>query len=139
MTWRLKGPLALVHLGTNDQKAADIDRDIARPLADIVKTLRESNPRVVVLIGHLNFNDGAALKIRPAVQKMADELNTPASPVQAVHHYKGWHERPRDADSDTFDWAHPNPQGQRKMAEKWFEAMKPYLSRPPTTAPSARR
>jgi hypothetical protein len=49
------------------------------------------------------------------------------SPVIAVRHCEGWKENPDAPDSDTFGWAHPNPQRQRKMAEKWFEAMKPYL------------
>jgi hypothetical protein len=36
-------------------------------------------------------------------------------------------ENPKDANPDTFAWAHPNLQAQRKMAQAWFDAMKPYL------------
>ncbi len=126
-TYPAPADIVLIHLGTNDQKSDNIERDIAQPIADMIKMLRDANPRVVVLVGHLNFNDGAALKIRPIVQKMADDQSTPTSPVLTVNHYKGWNEKPRQDDSDTFDWAHPNPRGQQKMAEKWFEAMKPYL------------
>ena len=49
------------------------------------------------------------------------------SPVITVHHYKGWLENPGVPNTDTFDWAHPNPKGQEKMAANWLEAMKPYL------------
>ncbi len=119
--------IALIHLGTNDQKAEDYTEAIVEPLRDIIEMLRQANPRVVVLVGHLNFNGGAALKIRPLVEKMAEEMNTEQSPVVTVHHYRGWEERPDQPDTDTFDWAHPNPKGQEKMAQKWFEAMKPYL------------
>jgi len=119
--------IALIHLGTNDQQAKNLTKAIVRPLQDIIKQLRARNPQVVILVGHLNFNDGEALKIRPLVEKMAAEMNTPQSPVTVVHHYRGWIEKPDAKNTDTFDWAHPNPKGQRKMAKAWFEAMKPSL------------
>ena len=125
--WDAPPDIALVHLGTNDQKAEDYDAAIVEPLKGIVAFLRARNPRVVVLIGHLNFNGGAALEIRPRVEAMAQALSTEASPVITVPHYRGWQEEPGQPDSDTFDWVHPNPQGQQKMAENWFEAMRPYL------------
>jgi acyl-CoA thioesterase I len=128
-TYPAPADIVLIHLGTNDQKSDNFERDITQPLTDIIKMLRDANPRVVVLVGHLNFNDGSALKIRPLVQKMADDLNTDASPVKTVNHFEGWHEKPREEGSDTFDWAHPNPQGQQKMAQKWFEAMRQYLAK----------
>jgi hypothetical protein len=121
--------IALIHLGTNDQKAEDYKTAIVEPLEAIVRKLRAENPEVVVLIGHLNFNGGAALEIRPLVEQMAQQLTTETSPVETVDHFEGWKENPEREDSDTFDWAHPNRQGQRKMAEKWFEAMKPHLER----------
>ncbi|MDQ3813927.1 MAG: GDSL-type esterase/lipase family protein, partial [Armatimonadota bacterium] len=121
--------IALIHLGTNDQSSKDFQQDIMQPLKDMIAMLREKNPRVVVLVGHLNFNGGASLQIRPLVEQIAKEISTEQSPVVTVHHYQGWHEKPDDPQSDTFDWAHPNPQGQRKMAEKWLAAMKPYMER----------
>ena len=128
-TYPAPADIALIHLGTNDQNAPDHTVAVVEPLREMVKLLREKNPRVVVLIAHLNFNGGAALKIRPLVEALAKELDSEASPVKTVHMYQGWKENPKDPDTDTFDWAHPNPKGQRKMAEKWFEAMKPYLGR----------
>jgi lysophospholipase L1-like esterase len=119
--------IVLIHLGTNDQGAKDYTKAVVDPLTDMVKMLRARNPHVVVLIGHLNFNDGNALKIRPLVEEMAKTLSTKESPIITVHHYQGWHENPKDKDTDTYDWAHPNPKGQKKMAENWYAAMKPYL------------
>ncbi len=121
--------IALIHLGTNDQKAEDYEAAIIRPLEKIVRLLREANPEVVILIGHLNFNGGAALEIRPLVEEMTERFSTEASPVETVDHFEGWKENPGHENTDTFDWAHPNPKGQRKMAEKWFEAMSPHLKR----------
>ncbi len=119
--------IALIHLGTNDQHAKNHTSAVVKPLKDIIKQLRAKNPNVVILVGHLNFNDGEALKIRPLVEKMAADMSTPQSPVITVHHYKGWNEKPDTRNTDTFDWAHPNPKGQRKMAKAWFAAMQPYL------------
>jgi lysophospholipase L1-like esterase len=118
---------ALIHLGTNDQSSRDYRNDVLAPLQDIVKMLRKRNPNVTVLVGHLNFNGGAALKIRPIVEEIR-ALSDENSRVATVHHYRGWNERPDHPETDTFDWAHPNLQGQRKMAESWFQAMKPTLT-----------
>ena len=121
--------IALIHLGTNDQRSDDHRATILEPLKEIVALLREQNPEVTVLIGHLNFNGGAALKIRPMVEEIT-ELSTDESRVATVNHFEDWSELPSAPDTDTFDWAHPNPQGQRKMAEKWFAAMRPDLPLP---------
>lgn len=130
--WAMKGSafpdIALIHLGTNDQ-GSDPETAIVQPLKEIVATLRTANPRVAVFLGQINFNGGAALKIHPAVEALAKALNTKDSPVVTVDYYKGWVEDPSKPDTDTFDWAHPNPKGQGKMARRWFEAMRPYLKR----------
>jgi lysophospholipase L1-like esterase len=128
--------VVLVHLGTNDQNSADPAAEVAAPLRELVVALRARNPRVAVLLGHLNFNDSkGANAIRPLVEALASELDTPESPVLTVHHYRGWNEKPRQPASDTFDWAHPNPVGQEKMAHAWLEAMGPALSRLGWSAP----
>lgn len=121
--------IALIHLGTNDQKSGKPYEKVAKPLEEIIEVLRGLNSNVVVLLGHLNFNGGNALKIREEVEKMANRVSSEKSPVKTVHMYKGWQENPKKPNPDTFDWAHPNPQGQEKMAAKWFEAMKPYLKK----------
>jgi len=51
------------------------------------------------------------------------------SPVVTVQHYKGWFEMPDKPQSDTYDWAHPNPQGQMKMAKAWLNAPTPFLQK----------
>jgi lysophospholipase L1-like esterase len=127
-SWAAPPDVALIHLGTNDQDTKDINADIVQPLRDMVTFLRSKNPRVAVLIGHLNFNGGRAVEIRPLVDAMAQEVSTKDSPVMTVATYEGWVENPDMPGTDTFDWAHPNEQGQAKMADKWFAAMKPLLS-----------
>ena len=121
--------IALIHLGSNDEGAWSYDKAIAQPLKDIVNVLRRSNPRVIILLGHLIANGRKARAIRPFVEQVASELTTPDSPVTTVPHHVGCRDRPDYPDTDTFDWAHPNPKGQQKMAEKWFASMKPHLDR----------
>jgi len=119
--------VVLIHLGTNDQRSNDFQGDIITPLREIVTMIRQKNPKTTFLIGHLNFNRGPALEIRPMVEEMAKSLDTTESPVRTVHHYQGWQEDPAKPNSDTFDWAHPNPSGQQKMANKWWETLQPIL------------
>jgi len=122
--------IVLVHLGTNDQKHGDFEENVGKPLREAIAFFRTKNPEVVVLLGHLNFNDSeAAFEIREVVKQVAADLDTPESPVKTVHHYQGWIEKPDEVYSDTFDWAHPNLKGQEKMALRWFEAMEPFISR----------
>ncbi len=126
--WSHAPDIALIHLGTNDQKGDGHKETVKEPLREIIKMLREENPEVVILLGHLNFKGGAAKnKIRPLVEELAKEENTEKSPVITVPHYEGFNADPAHKDTDTYDWAHPNPKGQKKMAEKWVEAMKPYI------------
>lgn len=129
--WKKDSPApdaVLIHLGTNDQGNTPHDETVQKPLREFIVFLRTKNPNVVVLLGHLNFNHSkGANSIRPLVEELSKEMNTKESPVITVHHYKGWFEMPGQPQSDTFDWAHPNPQGQMKMAKAWLEALTPYL------------
>lgn len=116
--------IVLVHLGTNDQNSTDLAVEVQAPLRDFIVFLRSKNPRVRVLLGHLNFHNSAgATALRPLVNALAAELDTVESPVRTVAHYEGWNDKPGEPDSDTFDWAHPNPQGQKKMAAHWLAAI----------------
>jgi acyl-CoA thioesterase I len=128
--WNGVPDLVLLHLGFNDQDPeGSYEVTIAEPMRDIIRLLRQANPDVVVLVGHLGLNDGEGLRIRPVVEAMAVSMHTPKSPVVTVPHYDGWVENPALPGTDTFDWAHPNPQGQQKMADNWFRSMQPFLTR----------
>ena len=127
-TWGAAPDIALIHLGTNDRESKDYNADIAQSLKDMVTFLRTKNPRVAVLIGHLNFSDEQAVMIRKVVDATAKEISTKESPVMTVATYEGWNPDPAHVQSDTFDWAHPNERGQAKMADKWLAVMKPVLT-----------
>ena len=129
--WKADAPppdVVMIHLGTNDQGAEDHVATVQTPLRDFIAFLRTKNPSVIVLLGHLNFNGSkGADSIRSLVETLAREVNTATSPVITVPHYQGWVENPDSPGTDTFDWAHPNPQGQEKMAARWLAALQPHL------------
>ena len=127
--------IVLIHLGTNNQGDPQNHgighvEAIVDPLRQIICILRQRNPNIVILLGHLNFNHGNALLIRPLVEALAVEENTICSPVVTVHHYLGFNADPNHPEADTYDWAHPNPSGQEKMARHWFDALIPHLNIP---------
>ena len=128
MQWDGIPDVALIHLGTNDKGADNPVDDVKEPLREIIEFLREKNPNIVILLGHMLANDDpAAFRVMAVVSELRKEMDTEQSPVRVVQHYRNWHENPEASNTDTFDWAHPNPQGQKKMAEFWFEAMQPWL------------
>lgn len=129
--WPAAPDIALIHLGFNDQKAPDPIVAVQKPLREMISLLRAKNPKMIIFLGQIGLNQSPeADRIQAAVSDLCNELNTPESPVLAVNHFEGWNENPKSPDSDTFDWAHPNPQGQEKMATHWFAVMKPYLKTP---------
>jgi hypothetical protein len=121
--------IVLIHLGSNDEGRWNYYKAIVKPLMDIIATLRQRNPAVVVLVGHLNEHRRRVWLIRQLVNAMAWWMSTPASPVVTVDHFAGWREDPDAPDSDTFDGSHPNLAGQQKMAAAWLDKMKPFLDR----------
>jgi len=128
--WKAVPDIALIHLGTNDQESEDHRLAVQVPLEKILELLREQNPNIVIFLGHLNFNNNEnALKIRQLVNELQEKMHRPESPIYTVAHYQDWVADPDAEGSDTYDWAHPNPQGQEKMAKKWFEALTPFLSK----------
>ena len=129
--WTADSPVpdvVLIHLGTNDQDNLPHADTVQAPLREFIGFLRGKNPKVIVLLGHLNYNDSqGAYAIRALVEPLANGLNSKESPVRTVAHYEGWNEKPETAGADTFDWAHPNPQGQQKMADHWMLVLRPLL------------
>lgn len=127
-TYPAPADMALIHLGSNDYDAASYDRAIITPLKEIIALLRQKNPNVIILVGHMLESGRKPRALRPMIERLVRESHLPQSPVVSVPFYEGWISKPGPG-SDTFDWAHPNLQGQQKMADKWFAAMVPFLKR----------
>ena len=96
----------------------------AGELGQIIEALRGDNPNVIILLAKLipvsdpAWNRGID-ELNERMDAIAKEMSATASPVIVVDQSSGF-----DAETDTFDGVHPNESGERKMADKWFEALK---------------
>jgi lysophospholipase L1-like esterase len=93
----------------------------------IIDTLRRDNPYVVVLVAKLipvrdSMINPLIDEINSRVDTIAGETNSVSSPVIIVDHNSGF-----DDEVDMDNWLHPNERGERKMADKWFEAIRNIL------------
>ena len=97
--------IALIHLGSNDKGEDNPVDDVKEPLRKIIEFLREQNPDIVILLGHLLSNDDPnAFRVMAVVSELRKEMDTEKSPVRVVQHYRNWHENPGLPNTDTFDW-----------------------------------
>lgn len=116
--------IALVHLGTNDAFKGQSNESTIDELKEVIRILREDNPRITILLARLipvNRNPGDADPIESlnaAIPRVAEAMHTEQSPVIIVDHASGF-----DPESDTYDGVHPNVSGERKMARRWFDAI----------------
>ncbi len=127
--------IALIHLGTNDMR---LDwngglgvAETINELKDIINLLRSDNPNIIILLAKLIPVDGAvfnwASNIEPLnaeIPSIATDMQNENSPIIIVDQHSGF-----DATlgNDTFDGAHPNANGEEKMAQKWFDAIQGIL------------
>ncbi len=141
LEWALAGKpdIVLIHLGHNDLgQGQGVDSTID-DLAAIVGDFRIANPEITVLIAHVipstqpQFSEIPELNTEIAV--LAALLDTPRSRVIAVDQWTGF-----DPVADTYDGTHPNEVGERKMADRWYEAIDGVLGpRPPVLRRSGGR
>jgi len=117
--------IALVHVGTNDAFHRSKHDAVYREFKNLVKSLREDNPNVVILLAKMipakrEPGDAEAVVALndSVIPKVAKKLGTDASPIIVVDHFSGF-----DVKTDTYDGVHPNASGEEKMAQRWFEAI----------------
>jgi len=126
--------VVLMHLGTNDFGEEPGKKGTAGEIAQIIAGLRRHSTNVVVLLARIiPVNDEDADKWITAYNRelaaLAVELNTTTQRVVIVDQHSGF-----DALKDTVDGVHPNSSGAEKMAEKWRQALRPFL--PSTVGPN---
>jgi acyl-CoA thioesterase I len=119
--------IVLVHLGTNDIAQQQDIKSTVDELAQVVQVLRKNNPKVKVLLGQiipLWGKEKLCQEFNGMVKQLAQKTSTRQSLVIAVDLFTGFRPEPN---ADTFDGAHPNESGEKKMAERWFTALKTVL------------
>jgi acyl-CoA thioesterase I len=116
-----KPEIVLVHLGTNDL-GSDPER-IAASLGAIVTSLRRANPAVEIYLARLipaaGVPDEVMRRTNDAIARSGAEHDRPESRLIVVDQFTGFEPR-----ADTYDGVHPNESGERKMARRWFEALR---------------
>ena len=113
--------IALVHLGTNDS-GWRAPSDVVAPIRQLIGRLRERNDRVVVLVAlpAKSIRFGGSM-LRWELRLMAWLASTRESPVVTVD------QSGLSIAAATFDGIHPNPDGQRQMADQWQASIQKFL------------
>ncbi|MEP7142377.1 MAG: GDSL-type esterase/lipase family protein [Ferruginibacter sp.] len=132
--------IVLIEFGTNEVFQCVAVADALKSIADIIDSLRKNNAGVKIFLAQipplgqqwapkkLCGNDTAyaqkVIAFNKAIKEFGGKKNTAASPVIIVDQYTGMNPA-----KNMYDDIHPNDSGEKKMAEKWFAAMRPYLNK----------
>ncbi|MGH2565850.1 MAG: SGNH/GDSL hydrolase family protein, partial [Ginsengibacter sp.] len=132
--------IVLMELGTNDVFQCRKVKDMIKDLSTIIELLRKKNNNVKIFVAQipplgpqwsekkLCNNDTAyaqvIMELNKAIASFTNKDSTPQSPVIAVDQFTGI-----DPKTDMFDDIHPNEKGEKIMAERWFEKIKPFLEK----------
>ena len=124
--------IVLLHIGTNDVGTCRNVDEIAETVEEIIEVIRGHNPSASIMLAKIipiNF-DGycpTGQSLRETVKQLNQRLGALAnakSGVMAIDLYSSL-----DAKADLRDPLHPNDRGFKKIAQKWFQALKPVLRR----------
>ena len=132
--------IVLIELGTNDVFQCRKPTDMFANLNVILHLLREKNQHVKIFLAQippmgkqwsdkkLCSNDTtyaeAIINLNNDMVGYAKSHSTIKSPIILVDQFTGI-----DPAKDMFDDIHPNTNGEKIMAERWFNAIQPYLKR----------
>ncbi|HEX8632386.1 MAG TPA: SGNH/GDSL hydrolase family protein, partial [Catenuloplanes sp.] len=130
--------VVLMHLGTNDVWNNVAPSTILAAYGRLVDQMRASNPAMKVLVAKIipmnpaGCSDCAqrVVNLNNAIPGWASAKSTAASPITVVDQWSGF-----STSADTYDGVHPGASGDRKMADRWFPALRSVLT--PGTGGSA--
>ena len=134
--WLAEDPadIVLMHYGSNDIRHGWTTSEIIDALGTVVEQMRQANPRMVILVAQIipmtttpmdkDCADcpGKVDALNAEIPGWASGVTTAQSPVVVVDQFSGF-----DAATDTYDGLHSDGSGGKKIAEAWYQAMKPYL------------
>jgi len=115
--------IALIHLGTND-----FDRGEAIPLTlvdleSVLALLRQDNPDITILLAKIipmRFKSTSEFNV--ALTDWAGTQSTARSELVLVDQHAGYYPL-----FFNYDKYHPNSFGEKRMANRWFDALRPVL------------
>ena len=118
--------IVLLHLGHNDLWHGKGPTNTLQDLAGILDHIRTVNPHVAILIGEIIPSTSIPIEttaeLNAGITALARASSTAVSPVVAVDHSTGF-----QAETMTRDGTHPNDEGERHMADRWYAALRPIL------------
>jgi lysophospholipase L1-like esterase len=126
------GPdVVMMHFGTNDVWNNRSPATILAAFTKLVGQMRASNPAMKILVAQIlpmtpsNCADCAqrVVAFNAAIPAWAAATSTATSPVTVVDQWTGF-----TTATDTPDGVHPNDNGNRKIADRWYPALTAALS-----------
>ncbi len=115
--------IALVHLGTNDFDRGESIPDTLKDLDSVLSLLRESNPDITILLAKIvPMRFKTTREFNTALGEWAKTKSTPTSKLIVVDQYAGYYPLIHN-----YDKYHPNSWGEKRMANRWFDALSPIL------------
>lgn len=135
---RYSPDIVLMELGTNEVFQCIPAADALKDFALIISKLRKKNDSVKIFLaqipplgkqwaskklcgGDISYEQAVRL-FNKAVVEFAGLNTSVRSPVIIVDQFADL-----DPATDTYDDIHPNEKGEKKMAERWFKAIVPFL------------
>ena len=120
--------IVLVHLGSNDIfQDQPIDETLGE-LEELIERIRSVRPDATILLAQIipTRNAGVNRSIRglnDRIPALAARTSTSDSPVLVVDHFTGF-----DADTQTYDGVHPNPDGEIHLSDRWLDVLNELLT-----------
>jgi chitodextrinase/lysophospholipase L1-like esterase len=116
-----KPDVVLIHLGSNDVFQGQSNASTVMEVGQIIDALRAVNPAVSIALAKTIANVGMPSQVVDLNNRLATlgvQKASAQSRLVVVDQWTGF-----SASADTFDGTHPNEGGERKMADRWHEAL----------------
>jgi hypothetical protein len=126
--------VALIHLGSNDAIQGNSVNSTLNELEAIVGVLRNDNPQITIFLAQIlplgNTEANTKIEgINQGLMFLAANLDQAQSRIILVDQNTGW-----SISDFTYDGVHPNPAGEERMAQRWYDAFDAFFT-PVNVAP----
>jgi lysophospholipase L1-like esterase len=119
--------IVLLHIGHNDFFQGETVDNVINDIKKIIDILQANNPKVVIFLAQIiypNWKQTKFTDLNTKILSLAENKTNFQSIVIPVNQNEYF-----DPETDTFDRCHPNDSGDQKIAQQWFNAIIPVLSK----------